>query len=248
MKIKNIQLDSVDSTNNWAKAHLSEFDSNELTVISAKQQTAGRGRFERKWVSSGGENIYATFYFTLPANSMHIGSLAQLMTFSIAAVLIDEDLLPKIRWPNDVLLNEKKLAGVLCEMSSKNKVYDCFIGVGINIDLDKQTLDTIDKPATSLNLETGRVFTRDDLLLKLQKQFLKDLEIFKESGFAPFLSQYENLMAYIGRTIICKNDGQEWVGICHSLSNEGQLNVCLPSGELVTLSSAEVSLKVAEEQ
>ncbi|MGD2168859.1 MAG: biotin--[acetyl-CoA-carboxylase] ligase [Chlamydiota bacterium] len=246
MKIKNIQLDSIDSTNNWAKAHVNEFDSNELTVISAKQQTAGRGRFQRTWVSSGGENIYATFYFTLPTNSMHIGSLAQLMTLSIAEVLIDEDLLPKIRWPNDVLLNDKKLSGVLCEMSSKNDMYDCFIGVGINVDLDKKTLDTIDKPATSLNLETDRVFTRDDLLKKLQNQFLKDLEVFKERGFAPFLSQYENLMAYIGKTVICKNDGQEWEGTCHSLSNEGQLNVCLPSGEIVTLSSAEVSLKVAD--
>ncbi|PIS00354.1 MAG: biotin--[acetyl-CoA-carboxylase] ligase [Chlamydiae bacterium CG10_big_fil_rev_8_21_14_0_10_35_9] len=246
MKIKNIQLDSIDSTNNWAKAHVNEFDSSELTVISAKQQTAGRGRFQRTWVSPGGENIYATFYFTLPTDSMHIGSLAQLMTLSIAEVLIDEDLLPKIRWPNDVLLNGKKLAGVLCEMSSKNNVYDCFIGVGINVDLDKQTLDSIDKPATSLNLETDRFFTRDDLLKKLQNQFLKDLEVFKERGFVPFLSQYENLMAYIGRTIICKNDGQEWEGVCHSLSNEGQLNVCLPSGEIVTLSSAEVSLKVVD--
>lgn len=247
MKIKNIQLDSVDSTNNWAKEHVNEFDKSELTIITANVQTAGRGRFQRTWVSPKGENIYTTFYFTLPTNSMHIGSLAQLMTLSIAEVLLNEDLLPKIRWPNDVVLNEKKVAGVLCEMSSKNGTYDCFIGAGINVNFDKKTLEAIDKPATSLNLETDRIFSRDDLLEKLQTQFLNDLEIFKEKGFTPFLCEYENLMAYIGKTVICKNDQQEWIGTCHSLSNEGQLNVCLPNGELVTLSSAEISLQVSEQ-
>ena len=244
MKIENIFLDKVDSTNSYAKQKKDSFDKNNLTVISAEEQTNGRGRFQRTWVSPRGQNIYATFYFFAKKGCMHMASLAQFMTLSIAIVLIKKGLSPKIRWPNDVLIDDKKLAGVLCEISTGPDGCDVFLGVGINIDTDKAILDKIDKPATSLKESSKCLFDKKELLTALEDQFVKDLELFLEKGFTPFHAEYENLMAYISQEIECECGDKKHTGICHSLSCDGQLNLYIPSSkEIITLSAADVTLK-----
>lgn len=244
MDIEIIHLPTVDSTNTWAKQHAHQFSQDKLTIIVADEQTAGRGRFQRSWISPKGENLYATFYFTLTKESMHIHSLAQLMTYSVAQVLLEEDLPITIKWPNDILIQGKKASGILCELSSGKDHIDCFLGVGLNVNTDSKLLSSIQKPATSLQAESDRLWQRQDLLKKIQMQFVKDLAVFKKSGFTSFLSRFENLMAYIGQTVTCTIDSKQITGICHSLTNEGQLNIYLPNKELVTLSAAEVSVSV----
>jgi len=248
MEIENVFLEKIDSTNKWAKEHRGEFNQKNLTVISAKEQTEGKGRFQRKWISPLGENIYATFYFTLHENCMHLSSMAQIMTLSIAKLLIKERLDPKIRWPNDVLLSDKKVAGVLCEMTSNPHGCEVFLGVGINVDTPLDILQRIDKPATSLKEESDRYWEKNQLLTSLQKQFVHDLQLFIKEGFTPFHAGYENLMAYISEEICCEHNEQKWTGICHSLTNEGQLNLYLPNGEIITLSAAEVTLRTTKQE
>src|SRR5579872_1736709 len=102
--METIHLDSIDSTNTYAKQRAKEFAPDQITCITAEEQTAGRGRFQRKWISPRGVNLYATFYFRLPVNSLHLTSLSQVMAFSFAAVLLKEELHPKIKWPNDIQL------------------------------------------------------------------------------------------------------------------------------------------------
>ena len=95
-----IHFESIDSTNTYAKTHGNEFPLGQITCITADEQTAGHGRFNRPWSSPKGVNIYASFYFRLPKNTKHLTSLAQVMTASIATVLTN--LNPKIKWPNDI--------------------------------------------------------------------------------------------------------------------------------------------------
>jgi len=241
MEIKDIHLETVGSTNEYAKTHSSQFDPQEITCINADQQTAGYGRMQRRWHSPKDCNIYATFYFRLSLQTLHLASLAQIMTLSVSMVLIKEGLCPKIKWPNDVQLNEKKLAGVLCETRFHTDGIEIFLGIGINVNMDLDQLSLIDQPATSLSNETGHLWDRAVLLKKLQKQFAADLEKFKKEGFTPFHSQFENLLAYKGQTIRCFDGHKEWVGICHSITSDGQLNLYLANKEIHTMLSGDIT-------
>ncbi|MDE3045752.1 MAG: biotin--[acetyl-CoA-carboxylase] ligase [Verrucomicrobiota bacterium] len=238
--MKHIRLDTIDSTNNYAKEHAATFSPSDITCITAEEQIAGRGRFQRIWQSPRGVNLYATFYFRLPSNTPHLISLAQVLASSLATLLLNNRLQPKIKWPNDILLNGKKLSGVLCETRFQGDHVDIFLGIGININMEAADLATIDKPATSLKVETGRSWNRDALLHSLQKQFSCDLDAFKHSGFTPFHSMAENLLAFKGQTIRCSDGKKEWTGICHSLTNDGQLNLYLPDHTMHTLSSGDI--------
>jgi BirA family transcriptional regulator, biotin operon repressor / biotin---[acetyl-CoA-carboxylase] ligase len=238
-----IQLNVVDSTNTYAKHHAAAFPKDRITCVTAEEQTAGRGRYQRKWVSPKGVNIYATFYFTLPATTPDIVSLSQVMAYSFSTLLIQEGLDPKIKWPNDIQLSGKKVSGILCETQFHQDVIELFIGIGINVNLEASSAAQIDQPATSLLIETGRKWDKMGLLHKLQKQFMKDLERFKKEGFAPFHQEFDHLMALKGETVRCYDGKKEWVGICHSLTKDGQLNLLLPDRTIHTILSGDINTK-----
>ncbi|MBF8263042.1 MAG: hypothetical protein HW387_707 [Parachlamydiales bacterium] len=240
MEIVDIHLEKIDSTNNYAKAHLNEFNSSKLTCITAEEQSAGRGRHQRFWHSPKNLNIYATFCFQLPIHTLHLISLGQVMAVSLAMVLLKEGLHPQIKWPNDIQLGGKKMAGTLAETQFHRDTVDIILGVGINVNMPENLLTKIDQPATSLLAVTGHPWDRANLLKKLQKQFLADLLKFKKEGFTPFHSQFENLLAYKGQTIHCFDGHKEWVGICHSITSDGQLNLYLPNKEIHTLLTGDI--------
>lgn len=236
-----IRLQSINSTQSYAKAHAAEFPKEAITCISAEEQTAGRGRFQRHWVSPKGVNLYATFYFRLPSDTKDLISLAQVMACSASKVLLREGLDPKIKWPNDILLHGKKMGGVLCETQFKGAEVEIFLGIGINVNMEAALLNKIDQPATSLKVETGNDWDRKELLQKLQTQWTGDLEVFRRDGFAPFHDFLEKVLAYKGKKVRCFDGKKEWVGICHSLSSDGQLNLLLEDGTLHRVISGEIN-------
>ncbi len=227
----------------YTKKHFFEYNPHDITIVDAEEQTQGRGRFGRKWISPKGKNIYATFYFRLDIDQLHLCSLAQLMTLSTARVLLQEEVEVEIKWPNDILVQNQKIAGVLCETKLEKSHIDIFLGLGINLDIKENILKAIEKPASSLEKQTNRAWEKEDLLNKIIHQFIDDLKIFKKQGFSPFLNALDNLLAYKGQTIICTDGKNTYEGICHSLNSEGMLNLYLPEKKLLTLHSAEVSLK-----
>ncbi len=235
MEIIDIHLDSVDSTNDYSKLHVGEFAPDKLICVYAEEQTAGHGRQNHTWHSPRSQNIYATFSFRLPIHTLHLISLGQVMTLSLAMVFLKEGLHPKVKWPNDLHIDNKKIAGVLCETQFHQTHIDIILGIGVNVNMEHAPFALINQPATSLFAETGRLWDRNALLKKLQKQFLADLQKFKKEGFTPFHSQFENLLAYKGQTIRCFDGKKEWVGICHSVTNDGQLNLYLPNKEIHTI-------------
>jgi BirA family biotin operon repressor/biotin-[acetyl-CoA-carboxylase] ligase len=242
MDITNIYLECVDSTNQYAKMYSEGFDPNQITCIIADEQTAGRGRFNRQWHSPKGQNIYVTFFFRLPIHTLHLTCLAQLMTLGIAMVLLREGVACAIKWPNDIQVKKKKMAGVLCETRFHSHDVEIFLGAGINVNMTEDHLSRINQPATSLHLETGHEWNRADLLKKCQKQFVADLQQFKKEGFTPFRRLFENLLAYKGQTVRCFDGDHEWIGICHSITADGQLNIYLPNKEIHTIRSGDLDL------
>ena len=212
-------------------------------MVTADEQTAGKGRYQRTWASPKGVNLYATFCFRLHSNAGDLPSLAQIMSFSLASLLIEEGLQPKIKWPNDVLLNDKKVSGILCETIFESTWVHIFLGIGVNINMGKADLERIDQPATSLQNETGKTWDRRALLNRLEELFSTDLEQFKKTGFASFHDPVEALLAHKGSTIRCFDGKKEWVGVCHSLAKDGRLNLLLPNGEIHAVFSGDIKFR-----
>ena len=152
-----IHLEETGSTNDYAKKHISDLDN--LTVIYADRQTNGRGRLERKWIDTGEENVYMSIVlkpFEEP-NPIY-PNFTQYLSVILAMYLEEEySLKTQIQWPNDVLINGKKIAGILAEATSQGGCFQGLVlGLGVNLNTTPETLVTIDKPATSFYNETGR--------------------------------------------------------------------------------------------
>ena len=240
MEISEIHFDTIDSTSAYAKRECASFAPDTITCVIADHQTAGRGRYQRKWVSPPGVNIYATFCFRLPLNTLHLSSLAILMSHSFVAILLEEGMHPKIKWPNDVQLGKKKVSGVLCETVFKKEAIQILLGIGINVNMEESDLKKIDQPATSLKYETGKTWDRTTLMKKLESRFAIDLSRFMKEGFAPFFKRVEALLAYKGEKIRCFDGKTEWVGFCDSLGADGRLILRLPDGQLHAILAGDI--------
>lgn len=235
-----IHFNTIDSTNNWAKSNAHTLDPNKITCITTQEQTAGRGRWFRKWVSPKGENIYASIYFCVPRNCPYLPNLGQLLSLSCAKILKKKGFSPQIKWPNDILLAGQKVAGILTEAVTFEDRVGVILGIGLNVNMSQEILKSIDRPATSLAQLSGHTWVVEQILEALLKQFLKDLDLLQSKGFSAFVSAYEELLAYKGQMITCHNGLQPIKGICHSITPDGQLNLQLPDGQCVRISAGEI--------
>lgn len=238
-----IHLASIDSTNTYAKLHASEFDPTSITCIVADEQTAGRGRFQNQWISPPNENLYMTFYFQLPKKQRHLSALGLVLALSMAKTLLAKNIPVKIKWPNDLQLGGQKFGGVLCETSSQGDRFNVFAGIGVNVNMEMQSLLQIGQPATSLKIETQQTWDLTATRKALQHQFVEDLSRFRKEGFASFHALCERLLAYKGKTVRCFDSQHEWIGVCESLNEDGRLNLRMADGSLHTLSSGELRLR-----
>ncbi len=147
-----IQLESIPSTNTWAKEHALTFNPSHLTCITAEEQTGGRGRRDKKWLSPKGMNLYSTFYFVIPNSSSYLANLGQAMVLACAELLLEMEVPVEIKWPNDLLAQKKKIGGVLTETIPLQSEIGVILGLGLNVNMSQELLMTIDQPATSLQL------------------------------------------------------------------------------------------------
>ncbi|UCD14921.1 MAG: biotin--[acetyl-CoA-carboxylase] ligase [Candidatus Omnitrophota bacterium] len=184
-RLKIIKLDTVDSTNKYAW-RLAEKGERELTVVTARAQNKGYGRRGRPWQSPKDKGVYVSFVLR-PQNSLEQICLLPLI-FSLGVVRIFKDVLPlKIKWPNDVIAGDKKIAGCLVEACSRNNKVDFVIaGIGINIGTLQQDLPAL---ATSVYLETAKSYPIDEVLKKLIKEVITLYEQFKTADIKPLLDE-----------------------------------------------------------
>lgn len=173
-----IHLEEIDSTNNYAKLHYLEFPEKGITSIQADFQTKARGRFDRKWLSPAHLNLYITYCFRLPNPFPPLPFLAQLASISLGACLIEEGVVPTFKWPNDLLIHQKKVAGILCETIHEPTFIQAILGVGLNLNMGQEMLNQIDQPATSLKVETLREFDVKKVGQKIKNRLALDLAIF----------------------------------------------------------------------
>lgn len=238
-KIIHTHLESVASTNDYVKEHLGDFDLSELNLFSASQQTKGRGTKGSAWHSSTPHNIYATFFFETKSKK-DLQCLAQLLSLSTAKVLEGFDLRPTIKWPNDLMLDHKKIGGILCEIQNIQDTCVVILGIGLNVNMPTSALDEIDQPATSLFVATGKVFSSKDLLEKVAKAFQKDLKLFLKEGFSPFCEQYNGFMVYRDFPVY---ENEVSLGFSQKVTENGFLECRGKKGDISYISSGSIQIR-----
>ncbi|MBI3508923.1 MAG: biotin--[acetyl-CoA-carboxylase] ligase [Chlamydiia bacterium] len=221
--MREIRLDIIDSTNAYAKAHASQWTGSEIVCITAEEQTAGKGRQNRPWLSPRGVNLYVTFFFELSLSQPHVSCLSHIGALSVAEVLEEQGVSSRLKWPNDIWLNGKKTGGILCETIVGRTTIQVVLGIGLNVNMGQEYLAAIDQSASSLMLETGKVWDKEVLLQQLQTRFVDNLEEFRERGFAPFHERFQERMLYRGEMVSLSDEGKKWVGICEGVSADGRL-------------------------
>ncbi len=159
-----ISFEKLDSTNKYAKDNFDNLD--DKTIIIADCQTNGYGQFQRAWVDAGGENIYVTFVLKPKTLQQEHVDLTNYLAEVLCNQFTELGLTPMIKPPNDVLINGKKVCGILAESITKgDKLKGIALGVGINLNSQIENLQKIDQPATSVSLELGREINKRNLLI-----------------------------------------------------------------------------------
>jgi BirA family biotin operon repressor/biotin-[acetyl-CoA-carboxylase] ligase len=236
-----IHFASIPSTNSWAKENAAILDPTKLTCISADEQTAARGTFSKKWISPKGVNIYATLYFALPRTYPFLHNMSQVLSVSCCTCLEKLGFFPKIKWPNDLLLEGKKFTGILCEATSFAEQIGVALGFGMNVNMTEEFINKIDQPATSLLQVSHTTWDLQEILSTIVKTFLDHLELLSAQGFSPFIPYYNEHLSSKGEMLQIKDGLVSRKGICEGISPEGLLLLALPSGETVKISSGRSS-------
>lgn len=236
--------DSLDSTNEEAK-RLAEQGAPHGTVVTADMQTAGKGRRGRSWVSPPGTNIY----FTLIVRPEFAPEKASMLTLVAAHALTrgiarETGVVPGIKWPNDIVIDGKKVCGILTEMSvEQNAIRHVVIGAGINVREQSFPPELADK-AVSLDAVCGRRVDREQLLRAVLEVFWEDYEAFCETeSLTGIKDSYNRLLVNRDREVCVLEPGGEYRGISRGITDTGELIVELPDGSARKVFAGEVSVR-----
>lgn len=234
-----IYFKEIDSTNTYAKSNIEDLA--DKTVISAGFQSAGRGRFTRNWVDLGSENIYMTIVLK-PEKLLQVHSnLTQYLSVCLCKLLEEFDIEPKIKWPNDVLLNNKKTCGILAEtVFSGGKLKGIALGIGVNLNASQNNLDKIDRPATSLNLEIGKSIDKKDFMQRLLDKFFADYDEFIDKGFEFIKKDYEKRAFFINQNLKIAVFKDIYEGFCQGVDSDGFLILLMSDGKTEKFSMGEI--------
>ena len=197
-----VRFDEIDSTNDEAKRYLESKEPGKGVIILAEQQTKGKGRLGREWNTSSGKNIMMSLLreTSLPAD--RISAVTLLAGIAVADAInekLSEDisgsdgqkLRASIKWPNDIVINKKKVCGILTELCIKEEKKYIIPGIGINVNETSYPDDLKDK-ATSLLLETGKEWDRDDLIEAVISRLASLIDLYEKSWSLEFIKDHYN--------------------------------------------------------
>jgi len=240
-----ISYKKVDSTNTIAYS-LAENGSRDGLVVLSEEQTKGKGRLGRSWASPPKGGVYMSCMLKPDITPREIPRITLLAAVAVTEAIRDFTGLPAmIKWPNDVLINDRKVCGILTEMKAEQDgVAFVIVGIGVNVNTSRGQLPA---GGSSLKEELKRISRRDSLSrLELVRKMLERLDEeyarLKEDGFAPIIERWRHLSAMLGsRVKVSLHDGG-FAGVVHDMDADGSLVVRLESGFLKTVSSGDVTM------
>lgn len=201
----------------------------EGACIFAEEQAAGRGRLGRSWASPKGKGIYLSIILRPNITPLEAPKVTLLCAVAAAKAVREETSLPAlIKWPNDILINGRKVAGILTEMNAEvDTVKFIIIGIGININALKSELP---QGATSIKEELGDGLSRVEFTQAFLRRLDKDYEVFLKEGFKPTITEWRDLSFTLGSRVKVKLPNKELEGQAMDVDDTGALVVRLDSG------------------
>ena len=224
-------FEELTSTNTFA-IELAKNPISQGTVVLADKQTAGRGRLQRSWFSPPGANIYGSLIFSFNLPFQTIGWIPLMAGTAITQAIEEHaEIGVTLKWPNDILIAERKVGGILCESFKKSSTETCVvIGFGINVNLSESAFpkDLADN-ATSLQIQSQHPLDRHHLLKSIITTLEQGCETFISQGPQAFRLTYSSRCSTLGTKIQVQfPDGRELEGMAQSIGEQGQLQM-IPS-------------------
>lgn len=225
---------STTSTNDEAKKIK---DAPDKSLFIAENQTAGRGRIGRSWASRG-NGLWMSIYLKPEIPPCNIAQLTLIAGIAVSRVISGS----KIKWPNDILIDGRKVCGILTEMTAEaDRITGVAIGIGINVNTETFSIDLIRK-ATSLYIETKVKQDRNEFAGRVLDEFWNVYDEFVNNGFQSLKREYKTRCATIQRDIVIIKNGEEITARAVDINERGEL-VCMKRGDEFTVNSGEVSVR-----
>ena len=212
----------IDSTNQYLLERMNTLQTGDACV--AEYQQAGRGRRGRQWFSPFGANLYLSMYWRLdqgPAAAMGLSLVIGIVIAEVLQQLGAEDV--RVKWPNDLYLNDRKLAGILVEMTGKTgDAAQIVFGAGINLAMRSPDANVVNQGWINLH-EAGIAINRNELVSVLVNQLRRSLKEFEREGLTPFISRWQRLDNFINRPVKLLIGEREVLGIARGIDPQGGL-------------------------
>lgn len=233
----------IDSTNTIAM-QLGEQGEPHGAVVLAEEQTAGRGRAGRKWLSEKSAGIHCTVLVRPPISPAHAPLLTLAAGLAARDAAAEElDAVPDIRWPNDLLVGGRKFSGILTEMHAEpDRVHYAVIGIGMNVNQTKMPPELAEF-STSLRIETGKTHSRIEILARLLRHLDRYYDLFLTQGAEPILRRFAEVSTYFqGKRVRITTATETFTGTTAGLEPSGVLRVVREDGRgMVSVFSGDVA-------
>lgn len=234
-------LPVIDSTNQYLLDRLDSISSGDACI--AEYQQAGRGRRGRQWFSPFGSNLYLSLYWRLeqgPAAAVGVSLVIGIVMAEVLHQLGAEGV--RVKWPNDLYLHDRKLAGILVELNGRTgDAAHLVIGAGINLRMNSSGSNVINQEWINLQ-EAGIDIDRNSLAVKLITELRTALAVYEQQGLAPFISRWSSLDNFYNRTVKLIVGNREIVGVDKGIDNQGAL-LLAQDGEIRSYIGGEISLR-----
>ncbi|MCL5959756.1 MAG: biotin--[acetyl-CoA-carboxylase] ligase [Chloroflexi bacterium] len=239
-----IHLSSTTSTNDVAKALASE-GAADGTVVLAEEQTAGRGRLGRQWLSPPGTSILCSVVLRPHLASEQAFYLTIICSLAIAHAIEDSTgLHPYLKWPNDILINDRKVVGVLTELELvERKLAWAVVGFGLNVNFNPQDLPDLGQEASSLSLELGRPVPRSQLLQLILRELDCRYAGLADRGLLAIFEEWKRHLGTLGRQVCVTSPEGTIQGLASTVDIDGALIVRRSDGQMQRVLVGDVSLR-----
>ena len=231
-------FEEIGSTNDYL---LENSKKNKISICLTESQTKGRGRNSKEWQSPKYENIYMSISFSTNQDLKFFSSFSLVTALSVQKALTKHKFDTKIKWPNDIYINSKKVGGILIETLSKDKNNIVVVGIGLNVFMKSNS--KIDREWTSLILENESMsIDRNKIISDIANELLVDKKTFEERGFGVFSNEFNELNILKNKKVSLSNSQYDDV-VALDVNEDGSLNVKTKS-EIKKIFSGEVSIRL----
>ena len=231
-------FEEIGSTNDYL---LENSKKNKISICLTESQTKGRGRNSKEWQSPKYENIYMSISFSTNQDLKFFSSFSLVTALSVQKALTKHKFDTKIKWPNDIYINSKKVGGILIETLNKDKNNIVVVGIGLNVFMKSNS--KIDREWTSLILENESMsIDRNKIISDIANELLIDKKTFEEKGFGAFRKNFNELNILKNKKVSLSNSQYDDV-VALDVNEDGSLNL-KTKGEISKIFSGEVSIRL----